>query len=147
MSFTSVGITREPPLRCLFPRLDDTASRGLWSRPAPELDSICERLKHSYKTEEDAPMKIRGEEVRLPCSMIGGYPRPHWLQGRGFGSLHEPLHRSMDLRIAYEDAVRLAAQDQEPGGLGRLADAQQYRPPATPAVQTDAILHYNTAMP
>ncbi len=55
-------------------------------------------------------MKIRGEEVRLPCSMIGGYPRPHWLQGRVFGSLHEPLYRSMDLRIAYEDAVRLAAQ-------------------------------------
>jgi len=50
-------------------------------------------------------MQIRGKEVLLPCSMIGGYPRPHWLQGRVFGSLHEPLYRSMDLRIAYEKAV------------------------------------------
>ncbi len=91
-------------------------------------------------------MKIRGEEVRLPCSMIGGYPRPHWLQGRVFGSLHEPLYRSMDLRIAYEDAVRLAAQDQEWAGLDILADAQQYMPWETPAFQIEPIFHYNTEM-
>src|SRR5260370_29847916 len=89
-------------------------------------------------------MKIRGEEVRLPCSMIGGYPRPHWLQGRVFGSLHEPLYRSMDLRIAYEDAVRLAAQDQELAGLDILAEAPQYKPWETPALQIVPIFCYNT---
>jgi len=91
-------------------------------------------------------MKIRGEETLLPCSMIGGYPRPHWLQGRVFGTLHEPLYRSMDLRIAYEDAVRLAAQDQERAGLDILADAQQYFPWETPAFQLEPIFHYNTEM-
>jgi len=91
-------------------------------------------------------MKIRGEEVLLPCSMIGGYPRPHWLQGRVFGSLHEPLYRGMDLRIAYEDAVRLAAQDQELAGLDILADAQQYMPWESPAFQIEPIFHYNTEM-
>jgi len=73
-------------------------------------------------------MKIRDEEVRLPCPMIGEYPRPQWLQGRVSGYLNEPLYRSMDLRIAYEDAVRLAAQDQELDGLDILADAEQYMP-------------------
>ncbi|GAC1393894.1 MAG: methionine synthase [Ktedonobacteraceae bacterium] len=91
-------------------------------------------------------MKIRGKEVLLPCSMIGGYPRPHWLQDRVFGTLHEPLYRSMDLRIAYEDAVRLAAQDQERAGLDILSDAQQYFPWETPAFQLEPIFHYNTEM-
>ena len=91
-------------------------------------------------------MKIRGEEVLLPCSMIGGYPRPHWLQGRVFGSMHEPLYRGMDLRIAYEDAVRLAAQDQELAGLDILADAQQHMPWESPAFQIEPIFHYNTEM-
>ena len=91
-------------------------------------------------------MRIRGEEVLLPCSMIGGYPRPHWLQGRVFGSMHEPLYRGMDLRIAYEDAVRLAAQDQEWAGLDILADAQQYMPWEAPAFQIEPIFHYNTEM-
>lgn len=91
-------------------------------------------------------MKIRGEEVRLPCSMIGGYPRPHWLQGRVFGSLHTPLYTSMEMRVAYEDAVRLAAQDQERAGLDILADAQQYFPWGAPAFQLEPIFHYNTEM-
>jgi 5-methyltetrahydropteroyltriglutamate--homocysteine methyltransferase len=91
-------------------------------------------------------MKIRGEEVLLPCSMIGGYPRPHWLQGRVFGSLHEPLYTSMEARVAYEDAVRLAAQDQEWAGLDILADAQQYFPWGVPAFQLEPIFHFNTEM-
>jgi 5-methyltetrahydropteroyltriglutamate--homocysteine methyltransferase len=52
----------------------------------------------------------------------------------------------MDLRIAYEDAVRLAAQDQELAGLDILADAQQYMPWETPAFQIEPIFHYNTEM-
>jgi len=50
----------------------------------------------------------------------------------------------MDMRVAYEDAVRLAAQDQELAGLDILADAQQYFPWETPAFQLEPIFHYNT---
>jgi len=41
-----------------------------------------ERLKHSCKLSEDDKMKIRGEEVLLPCSMIGGYPRAALAPGK-----------------------------------------------------------------
>src|SRR5947209_20603922 len=91
-------------------------------------------------------MKIRGKEVLLPCSMIGGYPRPHWLHDRVFGTLNEPLYRSMDIRVAYEDAVRLAAQDQERAGLDILADAQQYFPWEVPVCQIKLIFHFNTVL-
>src|SRR5258708_27327695 len=91
-------------------------------------------------------MKIRGKEVRVPAWMIGGSPRPNGVQGRVLGSLQEPLYRSMDLRIAYEDAVRLAAQDQELAGLDILADAQQYIPWETPAFQIEPIFYYNKEM-
>src|SRR5258708_26783459 len=87
---------------------------------------LAKDRNNSSKLQEEHTMKIRGEEVRLPCSMIGGYPRPPWLQGRGFGSLHEPLYRSMDLRIAYEDAVRLAAPGQGMSGLDNLCPAAPY---------------------
>lgn len=43
-------------------------------------------------------MQIRGEGVLLPTSTVGAYPRPHWLQGRVFGSLNEPVYRSFNLR-------------------------------------------------
>jgi 5-methyltetrahydropteroyltriglutamate--homocysteine methyltransferase len=91
-------------------------------------------------------MRIRGEEVALACSMVGGYPRPHWLQGRVFGSLHEPLYRSTAIRVAYEDAVRLCAQDQERAGLDILADGQQYFDWETPGMQLEPIFHYITEM-
>jgi 5-methyltetrahydropteroyltriglutamate--homocysteine methyltransferase len=91
-------------------------------------------------------VKIRGEDVPLPTSMIGGYPRPHWLQGRVFGSLQEPLYRSSAIRVAYEDAVRLCAQDQERAGFDILADGQQYFDWEAPGVQLEPIFHYITEM-
>ena len=79
-------------------------------------------------------------------SMVGGYPRPHWLQGRVFGSLHEPLYRSSAIRVAYEDACRLCAQDQERAGLDILADGQQYFDWESPGLQLEPIFHYITEM-
>ncbi|MDT7594276.1 MAG: hypothetical protein QOH45_3807, partial [Pseudonocardiales bacterium] len=35
-------------------------------------------------------MEIRSEEVLLPVSAVSAFPRPHWLQGRVFGSQYEP---------------------------------------------------------
>jgi len=56
------------------------------------------------REEEVVAVEIRGEEVLLPVSAVSAFPRPHWLQGRVFGSQYEPTYRSHNLRVAYEDA-------------------------------------------
>src|SRR6202030_2951265 len=58
-------------------------------------------------------MEIRGTEVLLPVSAVSAFPRPHWLQGRILGSLSEPVYRSQNLRVAYEDACKICAHEQE----------------------------------
>ena len=58
-------------------------------------------------------MEIRGEEVLLPVSAVSAFPRPHWLQGRVLGSLSEPVWRSHNLRIGYEDACKICSHEQE----------------------------------
>lgn len=35
-------------------------------------------------------MKIRGEQVLLPPTMVGFYPRPHWLTGKVLGESDKP---------------------------------------------------------
>ena len=40
-----------------------------------------------------------GDEVLLPTSAVGAFPRPHWLQGRVLGTLNEPVYRSHELRV------------------------------------------------
>src|SRR5947207_10990689 len=71
-------------------------------------------------------MEIRGEEVLLPVSAVSAFPRPHWLQGRVLGSLSEPVYRSHNLRITYEDACKICAREQELAGLDILCDGAQY---------------------
>jgi 5-methyltetrahydropteroyltriglutamate--homocysteine methyltransferase len=71
-------------------------------------------------------MEIRGEEVLLPVSAVSAFPRPHWLQGRVLGSLSEPVYRSHNLRVAYEDACKICAHEQEKAGLDILCDGAQY---------------------
>jgi 5-methyltetrahydropteroyltriglutamate--homocysteine methyltransferase len=56
-------------------------------------------------------MQIRGREVLLPTSTVGALPRPHWLRGRVFGTLNEPSYRSHELRVTYEDAMKLCARE------------------------------------
>ena len=63
-------------------------------------------------------MEIRGEEVLLPVSAVSAFPRPHWLQGRVLGSLSEPVYRSHNLRVAYEDACKICAGRAGEGGPG-----------------------------
>lgn len=87
-------------------------------------------------------MKIRGTEVPIALTMVGGYPRPHWLQGRVFGSKETPLYTRMAQRVSYEDAVRLCCQDQERAGLDLFADGMQYEDYEAHGFQQDVIYHY-----
>jgi 5-methyltetrahydropteroyltriglutamate--homocysteine methyltransferase len=87
-------------------------------------------------------MEIRGEEVLLPVSAVSAFPRPHWLQGRVFGSRSEPTYRSHNLRVAYEDAVKICAKEQEDAGLHVLCDGAQYYEWEAPGFQLEPIFHY-----
>jgi 5-methyltetrahydropteroyltriglutamate--homocysteine methyltransferase len=87
-------------------------------------------------------VEIRGEEVLLPVSAVSAFPRPHWLQGRVFGSQHEPTYRSHNARVAYEDASKIVAREQELAGLHILCDGAQYYEWEAPGFQLEPIFHY-----
>jgi 5-methyltetrahydropteroyltriglutamate--homocysteine methyltransferase len=87
-------------------------------------------------------VEIRSEEVLLPVSAVSAFPRPHWLQGRVFGSQHEPTYRSHNLRVAYEDASKLVAREQEAAGLHILCDGAQYYEWEAPGFQLEPIFHF-----
>jgi 5-methyltetrahydropteroyltriglutamate--homocysteine methyltransferase len=87
-------------------------------------------------------MQIRGREVLLPTSTVGALPRPHWLRGRVFGTLNEPSYRSHELRVTYEDAMKLCAREQEKAGLDILTDGHQYFEWEAPGFQLEPIFHY-----
>ncbi len=87
-------------------------------------------------------MEIRGDEVLLPVSAVSAFPRPHWLQGRVLGSLSEPVYRSQNLRVAYEDACKICAHEQEKAGLDILCDGAQYYEWEAPGFQLEPIFHF-----
>ncbi|MGE3287639.1 MAG: hypothetical protein AB7J32_16290 [Pseudonocardia sp.] len=87
-------------------------------------------------------VEIRGEDVLLPVSAVSAFPRPHWLQGRVFGSEYEPTYRSHNLRVAYEDACKIVAREQERAGLHILCDGAQYYEWEAPGFQLEPIFHY-----
>lgn len=87
-------------------------------------------------------MEIRGQEVLLPMSAVSAFPRPHWLQGRVLGSLKEPVYRSHNLRVTYEDACKLCAREQEEAGLDILTDGAQYYEWEAPGFQLEPIFHF-----
>jgi 5-methyltetrahydropteroyltriglutamate--homocysteine methyltransferase len=87
-------------------------------------------------------MQIRDKEVLLPTSAVSAFPRPHWLQGRVLGSLAEPVYRSHNIRIAYEDASKICAHEQELAGLDILCDGAQYYEWEAPGFQLEPIFHF-----
>jgi 5-methyltetrahydropteroyltriglutamate--homocysteine methyltransferase len=87
-------------------------------------------------------VEIRGEDVLLPVSAVSAFPRPHWLQGRVFGSQYEPTYRSHNARVAYEDASKLVAREQEAAGLHILCDGAQYYEWEAPGFQLEPIFHF-----
>lgn len=77
-------------------------------------------------------MKIRGEELLLPVSGVGSWPRPSWLKGKVFGTATEPDYPSYAVREMFDDATRLAIDDQERLGFDIISDGQQYMEGGTP---------------
>jgi 5-methyltetrahydropteroyltriglutamate--homocysteine methyltransferase len=75
-------------------------------------------------------------------SAVSAFPRPHWLQGRVLGSLNEPVYRSHNLRVTYEDACKLCAREQEEAGLDILTDGAQYYEWEAPGFQLEPIFHF-----
>ncbi|KWX05822.1 hypothetical protein TR74_23480 [Carbonactinospora thermoautotrophica] len=71
-------------------------------------------------------MRIKGEDVLLPTTMVGSYPRPNWLRGKVFGEFDEPDYIDYGTKEAFEDAVRLCVDDQIRAGFDVVCDGQQY---------------------
>jgi len=70
-------------------------------------------------------MKIRGQEVLIPTSMVGNYPNPRWWDAefaRHFTGDREPPDSIR--REALEDVIAAIARDQECAGLDIIADGR-----------------------
>lgn len=70
-------------------------------------------------------MKIRGQEILIPTSMVGNYPNPRWWDSqfaRTFTGDQEPPDALN--REALEDAIAAVAKDQENAGLDIIADGR-----------------------
>jgi 5-methyltetrahydropteroyltriglutamate--homocysteine methyltransferase len=69
---------------------------------------------------------IRNQEVILPTTMVGSYPRPNWMTGKIFGEYDEPDYINYRAKEDFEDAVRLCIDDQLRAGIDVICDGQQY---------------------
>ena len=70
-------------------------------------------------------MKIRGQDVLIPTSMVGNYPNPRWWDAewaRHFRGDREPPDAMS--REALEDAIGAIARDQEKAGLDIISDGR-----------------------
>ena len=70
-------------------------------------------------------MKIKGQDILIPTSMVGNYPNPRWWDaswGRHFTGDQEPPD-SMN-REALEDAIAAVVLDQEIAGLDIISDGR-----------------------
>ncbi|MGZ8219530.1 cobalamin-independent methionine synthase II family protein [Methylomagnum sp.] len=70
-------------------------------------------------------MKIRGNEVLIPTSMVGNYPNPRWWDAefaRHYTGDQEPPDSLR--REALEDVIAAIAKDQENAGLDIIADGR-----------------------
>jgi hypothetical protein len=73
-------------------------------------------------------VQIRGEEVLLPTTIVGSYPRPMFLRGKVFpvGGVHSPEFPSFEVRSNYRNAVALALKDMTDAGLDVVTDGDQH---------------------
>src|SRR6266550_1055232 len=62
----------------------------------------------------------------LPTTMVGSYPRPKWFTQQLLGRDIRVAFKSVDHAEAFNDATRLAIQDQEEAGLDIVTDGQMY---------------------
>jgi 5-methyltetrahydropteroyltriglutamate--homocysteine methyltransferase len=73
-------------------------------------------------------MKVRGEEVLLPTSIVGSYPRAMFLRGKVFPPTgpYSPEFPSYEMRTLYRNAVALAIKDMTDAGLDIVTDGCQH---------------------
>jgi 5-methyltetrahydropteroyltriglutamate--homocysteine methyltransferase len=73
-------------------------------------------------------VQIRGEEVLLPTTIVGSYPRPMFLRGKVFPltGVHSPEFPSFEVRSNYRNAVALALKDMTDAGLDVVTDGCQH---------------------
>jgi 5-methyltetrahydropteroyltriglutamate--homocysteine methyltransferase len=73
-------------------------------------------------------VKIREEEVLLPTTIVGSYPRAAFLEGKVFplGGVDAPEFPSFRGRTLYRNAVALAVKDMTDAGLDVVTDGCQH---------------------
>lgn len=72
-------------------------------------------------------MKVRGNEILLPTTLVGAYPRPIFMEGKVFGEgVHAPEFPSYRMRELYRHAVALAVKDMTDAGLDIVTDGAQH---------------------
>jgi len=72
-------------------------------------------------------MKLRGQEVLLPTTHVGSYPRPIYMQGKVFDvGIDAPEFPSFRTRELYRHAVAAVIHDQERIGLDIVTDGGQH---------------------
>lgn len=78
-------------------------------------------------------MRFGEQDILLPTTMVGSWPRPLWLRGGVIRESAENLdYTDMYQRSLYEDAVRLCVKDQDLAGLDIVTDGNQYFEGETP---------------
>jgi 5-methyltetrahydropteroyltriglutamate--homocysteine methyltransferase len=85
---------------------------------------ILQRLMLPHVQERGA-MKIRGNELLIPTSMVGNYPNPRWWDAhfaRFFNGDQNPPDSIA--REALEDAMGAVVRDQESAGLDIISDGR-----------------------
>lgn len=72
-------------------------------------------------------MKIRGQDVLLPATLVGSYPRPIFMEGRVFPvGVRAPEFEDFRARELYRHAVDIAVHDLLDAGLDIVSDGAQY---------------------
>jgi 5-methyltetrahydropteroyltriglutamate--homocysteine methyltransferase len=73
-------------------------------------------------------VNIRGEEILLPTTIVGSYPRAQFLEGKVFplGGVNAPEFPSFRARTLYRNAVALAIKDMTDAGLDVVTDGCQH---------------------
>jgi 5-methyltetrahydropteroyltriglutamate--homocysteine methyltransferase len=72
-------------------------------------------------------MKVRGQDVLLPATIVGAYPRPIFMEGTVFPvGVRAPEFNNFRARELYRHAVSLAVHDMLEAGLDIVTDGGQY---------------------
>ncbi|MHA6780979.1 hypothetical protein ACVGOW_08275 [Pseudonocardia saturnea] len=72
-------------------------------------------------------MKVRDQDVLLPTTLVGAYPRQVFMQGPAFGAgVDDKEFPNYRMRELYRAAVALTVKDQEDVGLDVVTDGAQH---------------------